>query len=162
MDEKGSASAGGVTGSPADSAGVLLRSTRRIAQAMDVRSREIARLTGLTIPQFIVLQSIRSLGEVTTQAVSRESSMSAATVVAVLDKLEAKGLIARYRSAADRRVVHARLTDAGERALGEAPGLLGDGFMARFRALPASEQTLLADSIRRLAELMAAPGSIPG
>ena len=42
----------------------LVRSVRRIAQAIDVRSREIARLTGLTLPQLLVLQSIRTLGEV--------------------------------------------------------------------------------------------------
>ena len=70
----------------------LVRSVRRIAQAIDVRSREIARLTGLTLPQLLVLQSIRALGEVSTHAVSRDVSMSAPTVVAVLDRLEARGL----------------------------------------------------------------------
>jgi len=108
----------------ADPNAAVLKSMRRIAQAIEVRSREIARTSGLTIPQLIVMQSIRTLGQVTTQAVSREASMSPATVVAVMDKLEAKGLIERYRSEVDRRVVHTRLTPSGQAALGQPPGLL--------------------------------------
>lgn len=146
-----------VSAPPADPAATLLRSVRRIAQSLDIRSREVARLAGLTIPQLLVLQAIRSLGEVTTQALSRDAAMSAATVVAVLDKLCAKGLVTRYRSGRDRRVVHARLTPEGEAALAAAPGLLGEGFLSRFAALTPAEQARLADSLARLAELMAEP-----
>ena len=60
--------------------------------------------------------------------------MSAPTVVGVLDKLEAKGLVVRYRSTRDRRVVHVRTTEAGQAALEESPDLLGDGFIAAFVA----------------------------
>lgn len=140
-----------------DPAATLVRSMRRIAQAVDIRSREVARLTGLTIPQLFVLQAIRSLGEVTTQAISRDAAMSPATVVAVLDKLCAKGLVSRYRSAVDRRVVHARLTPEGEAALSDAPGLLGQGFLSRFSALPPADQARLADGLAALAELMTEP-----
>jgi DNA-binding transcriptional ArsR family regulator len=73
---------------PTEPMASLVRSVRRIAQAIDVRSREVARLTGLTLPQLLVLQSIRDLGEVSTSAISRDVSMSPPTVVAVLDKLE--------------------------------------------------------------------------
>lgn len=142
------------TGKP-DPNAVLLKSMRRIAQAIEVRSREIARTSGLTIPQLIVLQSIRKLGQVTTQAVSREASMSPATVVAVMDKLEAKGLIERYRSSVDRRVVHTRLTAPGSHALEQAPGLLSAGFEAAFAALPEGERAAFIRSIATLADLMA-------
>ena len=61
----------------ADPNAAVLKSMRRIAQAIEVRSREIARTSGLTIPQLIVMQSIRALGQVTTQAVSKAASSSA-------------------------------------------------------------------------------------
>ena len=140
-----------------DPAQAMLGSMRRIAQAIDIRSREISRQTGLTIPQLLVLQAIRSLGQVTTQALSREASMSAATVVAVMDKLEARGLIERYRSATDRRVVHARLTDVGHSALAQAPGLLGQRFRNRLAALPEEDKRRLAEALRTVASLMADP-----
>lgn len=132
----------------------LVRSMRKIAQAIDVRSREIARLTGLTLPQLIVLQSVRALGEVTTQAISRDASMSPPTVAAVLDKLEARGMVERYRSTLDRRVVHTRLTEAGGAALESSPGLLGAGFIAAFAALPLQTRAEVAGSLDVLAALM--------
>ena len=80
--------------------------------------------------------------------------MSAPTVVAVLDKLEAKGMAARYRSTVDRRVVHVRLTDAGRQALNTSPGLLGDGFLAALAELPHGERLAMAQAVERLAVLM--------
>ena len=139
-----------------DPTGSLVRSVRRIAQAVDVRSRGIARLTGLTLPQLLVLQSIRALGEVSTSAISRDVSMSPTTVVDVLDRLEARGMIARYRSTADRRIVHARLTDEGSQAVKTAPGLLGDAV-----ALPVEQRAALAEAMELLSELMATPATSP-
>lgn len=135
----------------------LVRAVRRIAQAVDVRSREIARLTGLTLPQLLVLQSIRGLGEVSTSAISRDVSMSPPTVVAVLDRLEAHGMIVRYRSTTDRRIVHARLTDRGREALRTAPGLLRDDALSRWAALPEDRRMALADAMGLLSELMTGP-----
>ncbi len=135
-------------------AATMLKSMRRIAQAIDVRSRQIARTAGLTLPQLLVMQAIRGLGQVTTQAVSAEAAMSPATVVAVIDKLEARGLVERYRSKVDRRVVHTRLTPAGETALDEAPPLL-PGFEQAFRALPQADQATLAQALETVATLMA-------
>ena len=132
----------------------LVRSVRRIAQAIDVRSREIARLTGLTLPQLVVLQSIRAQGEVSTSATARDVSMSPPTVVAVLDRLEARNMVARYRSTTDRRIVHARLTDQGREALTNAPGLLRNDALVRWSALPPEQKQALADSMEMLAALM--------
>ena len=136
---------------PTDS---LVRSVRRIAQAIDVRSREIARLTGLTLPQLLVLQSIRGLGEVSTSAISRDVSMSPPTVVAVLDRLEAHGMVVRYRSTMDRRIVHARLTDQGRDALTTAPGLLRADALVRWSALPLDQKQALADAMEMFSALM--------
>lgn len=132
----------------------LVRSVRRIAQAIDVRSREIARLTGLTLPQLLVLQAIRSLGEVSTQAISRDVFMAPPTVLAVLERLEVRGLIVRYRSEIDRRVVHSRLTPAGDQALADAPELLGDTAIQRFAALPADRRRELAEALQSISELL--------
>ncbi|MBU1539452.1 MAG: MarR family transcriptional regulator [Alphaproteobacteria bacterium] len=139
----------------------LVRSMRKVAQAIDVRSREIARLTGLTLPQMIVLQAVETLGEVTTQAISRDASMSPPTVVAVLDRLEARGMVVRYRSTLDRRVVHARLTEAGRDALAGSPGLLGPGFIAAFAAMPLETRAEVAGSLDVLAGLMAREAGAP-
>ena len=145
----------------ADPTASLVRSVRRIAQAIDVRSREIARLTGLTLPQLVVLQSIRALGEVSTSAISRDVSMSPPTVVAVLDRLEARGMVIRYRSTTDRRLVHARLTDQGREALNDAPGLLRADALTRWSALPLRQKQAVADAMEMLSALVTAEAPKP-
>ena len=113
----------------------LLKAIRRITHALDVQSRRISRSVGLTLPQLVVLGCVRDLGEVTSRAISREADLTPATVVGILDKLEAKGLIERYRSTKDRRIVHTRLTESGAAALAQAPSPLGGEFEAAFFAL---------------------------
>lgn len=150
----------------------VVKAIRKIVRAIDLRSREVSRHTGLTIPQIVVLQGVRDLGEVTTKALSENADLSSATVVTILDKLEEKGLIERYRSVSDRRIVHARLTGQGEAIAGNLPGLLHEEFEKKFDALDAEDRAQLVSAIERIAEMMnahkldAAPilmtGKLPG
>jgi DNA-binding MarR family transcriptional regulator len=55
---------------------------------------------------------------------AREMHVDAGAVTRLLDRLEAKGLVDRLRSGQDRRVVHLRLTAAGEAAVAEVPQVL--------------------------------------
>ena len=92
----------------------VLSAIRRIVHAVDSHSKELERALGITLPQLVVLRGIRTLGEVNTGELSAAASLSPATVTTILDKLEARGLVVRYRNAADRRVVHSKLTARGE------------------------------------------------
>ncbi len=135
----------------------LLKAFRRIAQALDLQSRRIARAVGLTLPQLVVLTCVRDLGEVTSRAISQAADLSPATVVGILDKLEAKGLIERYRSSTDRRIVHTRLTEAGLAALRDAPPLLGEAFEDAFAGLPAARRQRLVEEVALAASLALEP-----
>jgi len=55
---------------------------------------------------------------------AREMDIDAGAVTRMLDRLEAKGLLERVRSEADRRVVHLRLTAAGEAVAKKVPYVL--------------------------------------
>jgi len=137
----------------------LLKAIRRITHALDVQSRRINMSVGLTLPQLVVLGCVRDLGEVTSRAISAEADLAPATVVGILDKLEGKGLIERYRSTRDRRIVHTRLTAAGVAALADAPSPLGDAFLEAFRALPDRERRAVLNAFDRAAGL-ASPGPV--
>ncbi|WP_417688172.1 MarR family winged helix-turn-helix transcriptional regulator [Roseibium sp.] len=132
----------------------VFKAIRRIVRAIDLRSREVSRAVGLTIPQIVVLQAIRDLGEVTTKQLSDQADLSSATVVMILDKLEEKRLIGRYRSTVDRRVVHAHLTDTGAALVQNLPGLLHEEFEANFASLPVEERKALVAAIEKIAEMM--------
>lgn len=132
----------------------LQRAMRRIAHAMEVHSRRIDREMGLTLPQLAVLSCIATLGEVTSRAIAREASLSPPTVVGILDKLEAKGMIERHRSRADRRIVHARMTEAGRRAVLNAPSPAGEDFRRDFQALDAQRRAGIIEAFATVADLL--------
>ncbi|MGZ8415314.1 MAG: MarR family winged helix-turn-helix transcriptional regulator, partial [Gemmatirosa sp.] len=76
---------------------------------------EVLRAHDLTQPQYNVLRILRGAGaaglptgEIGARMVSREPDMTR-----LLDRMEARALVVRERGAADRRVVTARITDAG-------------------------------------------------
>ena len=91
---------------------VLRTSTTFVGQFV-----EMLRPYELTQPQYNVLRILRGAGaaglpcgEVGERMVSREPD-----VTRLLDRMEQRGLVARARDAADRRVVTARITADGQR-----------------------------------------------
>ncbi len=136
----------------------VLRAVRRIIHALDVQSKRLTRETGLSAAQFVVLRAVRELGEVTTRSVSRHVSLTQPTVTQILDRLAARGLIERYRSAQDRRVVHTRLTEAGEATLEDAPPLLQERFVKNFDGLPTDRRRDIVAALEDVARMMGAEG----
>jgi DNA-binding MarR family transcriptional regulator len=134
----------------------VLIALRRIIRATDLQSKQLFKTAGLTIPQVVVLQSIRDMGEVTTGQVSERVNLSQSTVTSILDRLESRGLVERYRSVADRRVVHLRLTKQGRTVLRKAPSLLHERFVAAFTALKPARQTQIIDALEEVAGMMGA------
>ena len=132
----------------------VLVALRRIIRAVDLQSKRIAKTSGLTTPQIMILQSIRDLGEVTTGRLSGAVSLSQATVTTILDRLEQRGLVERYRSDRDRRIVHTKLTVAGRKALKKAPPLLHEKFIKAFADLPPDKQTAMIATLEEVAALL--------
>lgn len=139
----------------------LLKSVRRILRANDLQSRALARSIGLTAPQLVIMMAVAELGEVTTKAVAEHADLSPATVVIVLDNLEQRGIVQRYRSTNDRRIVYNRLTPKGQQLISHAPGLFGPEFARRFAALPPQRRQDMLASLSELADLMSSLGTGP-
>lgn len=132
----------------------VLVALRRVIRATDLHSRHLARTTGLTAPQILVLQAIRDSGQVTIGELARAVSLSQATVTTILDRLEARGLVYRQRSEQDKRKVHAHLTPGGAAVLQDAPVPLQERFAARFAALQDWEQAMVIAALQRVASMM--------
>jgi DNA-binding MarR family transcriptional regulator len=139
----------------------LVKAIRVIAQAIDTRSKSMSRLSGLTIPQAVILQGVRDLGEVTTNGLSRHVDLSPGTVVSILDKLEERGFIERYRNVQDRRVVHTRMTPSGAAILAQAPSLLPDEVVAAIRTLDDGDRRSLVGSFQSVALMLRKAGDAP-
>jgi len=133
----------------------VLVALRRVIRATDLHSKHLAKTTGLTAPQILLLQTIRDRGEeVTIGELATDVSLSQATVTSILDRLEKRELVYRERSKTDKRKVHAHLTDQATEVLKSAPIPLQAQFTRQFGDLQEWEQTMIISSLQRIAQMM--------
>ncbi|MGF1736138.1 MarR family winged helix-turn-helix transcriptional regulator [Photobacterium satsumensis] len=132
----------------------VLIALRQIIRAIDLHSRKLNKLAGLTGPQLVLMRAIRDSGEVTIRQLSNNTNMSQATATTILDRLEKRNLVIRERSKLDKRKVHAYLTEDGKELLAKAPLPLQEDFVARYQRLEEWEQSLLLSSVQRISSMM--------
>lgn len=132
----------------------VLIALRRVIRATDLHSKHLAKTTGLTAPQILLLQTIRDRGQITIGELANDVSLSQATVTTILDRLEKRHMVYRERSKEDKRKVHAHLTEEGVNVLQDAPMPLQDHFARHFVDLQDWEQTMIIASLQRVAHMM--------
>jgi DNA-binding MarR family transcriptional regulator len=140
----------------------LLGALRRIAQSMDTYSKTIEHEAGLTLPQLLLLEALRSETEVLSAgALAQRLSLTQGTVTSILDRLELRQLVRRTRADDDRRRVLVALTPRGRRLLLKAPPPMHAEFLRGFAALGADDRAALLQSVDRIAALMRSEDSSP-
>ena len=137
-----------------DSIEQVLIALRRVIRATDLYSKHLAKTSGLTAPQILLLQAIRDRGDVTIGELAEEISLSAATVTTIVDRLERRNLVYRERSTSDKRKVYVYLTEEAGDVLQHAPMPLQEHFARQFEALQDWEQSMILSSLQRVAEMM--------
>ena len=141
----------------------LNRATRAVLAAVEPRLAE----AGLTLTQLGVLEAVLHLGPMTQAELRRKVLTSAGNMTDVIDKLTARGLVARVPNPANRRSVHVVLADAGrgliERLFPSHAGDIG----RTFACLTPPELAELDRLLRKLGlgantlELGGAPSQMP-
>lgn len=132
----------------------VLIAMRRVIRATDLHSKFLAKTTGLTTPQMLLLQAVSNKGPVTIGTLANEISLSQATVTSILDRLESRGLVSRVRSTEDKRRVHVHLADTAVSLLKHAPVPLQRQFAEQFGSLQEWEQSMIVSALQRVAQMM--------
>lgn len=127
---------------------------RQIIRSTDMQDKEISRLTGLTLPQLIVMQTLREEGQMTPGALSKQVVLTQATVTSILDRLEKKNLVLRERGSEDKRKVWISLTDDGVELMKGAPATRQDLFVRHFEDMQPWEQAMIVASLERVAYML--------
>lgn len=136
----------------------VLVSLRKIIQSIDMHSCSLVKRFGLTGPQLVVLREIANRRETTAGEIARAVSLGQATLTGILDRLEKRGLINRWRSEPDRRRVQLQATQAAQALLDETPPLMQEAFVEAFSNLQEWEKSMILASLQRLVTLMDAGG----
>ncbi|MBO9482432.1 MULTISPECIES: MarR family transcriptional regulator [Gammaproteobacteria] len=127
---------------------------RQIIRSTDMQDKEISRCTNLTLPQLMVLQTLRQSHQITTGELAKSIGITQATVTSILDRLEKKALVARERGADDKRKVWISLTTAGLNLLKGAPTPQQDLFTRRFNDMQDWEQSMVISALERVAFML--------
>ena len=127
---------------------------RKIQRMTELASKRLAQTAGITPSQMTVLRMLDEQGEISAGRVAEATQLKHATITSLVDKLEARGLIARRRCDTDRRRVWLNLLPAGKEALSVAPDPLHETFAAGFDKLPDWQQSMLVAAPERAAGLL--------
>ena len=112
--------------------------------------RPLLEAEGATMPQAIVLQTLRTAGgRQPARDLGRECHMLASTVTGVIDRLEIAGHVRRERDSRDRRVVWVILTEEGEQLVERIPSFF-EHLGKSFTVLPARELEQMRESLLRV------------
>jgi DNA-binding MarR family transcriptional regulator len=134
----------------------VLDALRRIVRALRTSSRTVEERLGVSGAQLLVLQRLaegpaNSLNDLAERTFTHQSSMSI-----VVDRLVAKGLVARERSREDARRIVLSLTPAGRALVRGAPRVAHVRLNEAIGKLPAARVRELAVDLRTVVRLMGA------
>lgn len=130
-----------------DQAGHLMRRAHQRHTALFL---SIMGPLALTPTQFAALAKIRDLGQTTQNHLGRLTAMDQATVQGVVQRLIARGFVARKPDPADRRVMVLSLTVAGARAAHDAIERAREITRATLAPLTDDERATFVDLLRKL------------
>jgi DNA-binding MarR family transcriptional regulator len=131
----------------------VLSRVSRLARHLDLARREAFEAHDLEPWEFDVLAALRREGAPYTLSPGRllqVTLVTSGTMTNRIDRLEAKGLVARVPDPKDGRGVQVVLTEAGRRRVDDALTDLLAHERAILSALPSADRDELADLLRRL------------
>lgn len=102
-----------------DDVAFLEKELRHISGIIKQRGRQILNAYTITPPQFVALQWLFELGDMTIGDLSNKMYLAFSTTTDLIDRMERSNLVQRVRDEQDRRVVRIHLLKEGERIIEE-------------------------------------------
>lgn len=132
---------------PDENMGYLMRKVMS-----SVRAQANAQLAAhdLTYVQWLPLYKLAMAEGNTIASLARDLEIDPGAMTRSVDRLEAKGLVRRERSTADRRVVHLVLTDEGRQVASKVPAVLAEVLNGHLRGFSEDEYQLMKQFLLRM------------
>lgn len=134
----------------------IIDNLRRVIQVVNEHSKKVEHETGLTGPQLWAIKIISESSPLKVSDLARRMYLHPATVVGILDRLEARNLVVRVRSKKDRRVVEVELTGQGLQMVASSPEVAQGLFMSGLVSLPERKLEKIAESLNQLVNILGA------
>jgi DNA-binding MarR family transcriptional regulator len=147
---------GGFMAEKDDAVADILDNLRRVFQVVNEHSKRAEHKTGLTGPQLWAIKTIAQGAPIMVSEIAKNMHLHPATVVGILDRLEARGLVVRIRSKEDRRVVRVQLTALGQNLVRKAPEVAQGLLVSGLEELRNKDLKIIAGVLDQLAGILGA------
>lgn len=124
-------------------AGELLSSLWRVNHALEMLSKRMLRVHGVTGPQRMVINIIAQRPGIGANGVSTAARIHPSTLSGILDRLERSALIVRTRDAVDGRRARFEVTPGGQRLHEVRSGTVQAAVMRSLHALEPDERAVV-------------------
>jgi DNA-binding MarR family transcriptional regulator len=134
----------------------ILIKIRKIVRSINLESKKIQKLYGVSIPQVLCLSYLQKSEnyQATQGDIKRFLNLNSSTTSGIINRLESKRFIARLPKSGDKRTVHIALTSNGAKALEKIPPLLHDQLNKGLQNLNSKQLQQLQENLELLINLL--------
>lgn len=134
----------------------ILMQIRKIGRSINLESKKIEKEYGVSIPQVICLHYLRDTEnfQATQGEIRKFMNLNASTTSGIINRLEAKGLVARLPRSGDKRVVTIALTSRGDELMNQMPSLLHEKLSDKLNRLSNDTIRQVQESLELLVTLL--------
>lgn len=134
----------------------ILIKVRKIVRSINLESKKIQKQYGVSIPQVLCLNYIKSAKsyQTTQKEIRKFLNLNSSTVTGIIHRLEKRGYIARLPKFADKRVTYIALTAKGKDLLEQIPPLLHQQLSMKIGKLPPEKIAQIENSLNELISLL--------
>ena len=134
----------------------IIDNIRRVFQVVNERSKRAEKDTGITGPQLWAIKTIAEFAPIKGAELARRMYLHPTTIVGILDRLEARGLVLKTRSKVDRRIVEVELTEEGKALVSDAPEVAQGMLVRGLETLPNEKLRRISDGLEELVAILGA------
>ncbi|MBT1070320.1 MarR family winged helix-turn-helix transcriptional regulator [Pelotalea chapellei] len=138
----------------------VINNLRRVFQAIEEYSKAAEQTTNLTGPQLWGLKILRE-APLRISELAHQMYLRPATVVGIINRLEAKGLVTRTQSKKDRRAVDLELSSSGKEVVSKAPEIAQTLLLKGLQELSNEQLSSVVMGMRLVTRLLGAEDLTP-
>ena len=132
----------------------IIFSIRKLMQAGEFYTKELNKKYQVSAPQLNCLLSLYENGPLPPSQIAKHIMVKSSTVTGIVDRLEQKDLVKRFRNSPDRRIITIELTDSGKNLAKNAPPPIQQKIIDGLKKLSKDELDQIILSLTKLTDML--------
>ncbi len=132
----------------------IIFAIRRLMQTGELYTKELSKKYHISAPQLNCLLALYENGPLPPSRIATRIMVKSSTITGIVDRLEQKGLVARFRNSPDRRFITIQLTETGKKLAEHAPPPIQQKIVDGLKRLSTDEITQIVLGLTKLTDLL--------